>query len=46
MMIIEDRLIYLLLLGRRQLLMRPGGDQHSKEITHTHKIYSKQLDRQ
>ena len=38
--------IYLLLLGRRQLPMRPGGNQHPKEITHTHKIYSKQLDRQ
>ena len=38
--------IYLLLLGRRKLPMRPGGDQHPKEITHTHKIYSKQLDRQ
>ena len=26
--------IYLLLLGRRQLPMHPGGDQHPKEITH------------
>ena len=24
--------------------MHPEGDQHPKEITHTHKIYSKQLD--
>ena len=31
-----------MLLDRRQLLIRPGGDQHPKEITHTHKIYSKQ----
>ena len=39
-------IIYLLLLGRRQLPMCPGGDQHPNEITHTHKTYSKQLDRQ
>ena len=44
--ILEKNTVYLLLLGRRQLPMRPGGDQHPKEITHTHRIHSKQLDRQ